>query len=80
MQLYIRALAASAGPRPVRELRDFQKIRLEPGESRDISFAISYAELGYYDTSGHWLVDPGKFQVWITNDSASGAPTDFSVE
>lgn len=80
VQLYIRALTASAGPRPVRELRNFQKVRLEPGESRDISFTISYPELGYYDTSGHWLVDPGKFQVWIAKDSASGAPADFSLE
>lgn len=80
VQLYIRALAASAGPRPVRELRGFQKVRLEPGESRDVSFTLSDAELGYYDTAGHWLVDPGKFEVWITKDSASGKPADFQVE
>jgi beta-glucosidase len=80
VQLYIRALAASAGPRPVRELRGFQKLHLEAGESRDVSFTLSNAELGYYDTTGHWLVDPGKFQVWITKDSASGKPAEFQVE
>jgi beta-glucosidase len=80
VQLYIRALAASAGPRPVRELKGFQKVRLEPGESRDVSFTISNSELGYYDSGGNWLVDPGKFQVWITKDSASGKPVDFRVE
>jgi beta-glucosidase len=79
-QLYIRALAASAGPRPVRELRGFQKVRLEPGESRDVYFTLSDTELGYYDATGHWLVDPGKFQVWITKDSASGKPADFQIE
>ena len=80
VQLYIRALAASTGPRPVRELKGFQKIHLEPGESRDVSFTISYPELGYYDAAGNWLVDPGKFQIWITKDSASGKPVDFQVE
>ncbi len=47
-QLYIRALAASAGPRPVRELKGFQKIRLQPGETRVVSFTLVRA--------GTWLL------------------------
>jgi beta-glucosidase len=78
-QLYIRAIAASAGPRPVRELKGFQKILLQPGESRDVSFTISGKELGYYDTEGNWLVDPGKYQLWIAKDSASGGPVEFQL-
>jgi beta-glucosidase len=78
-QLYIRDLAASAGPRPVRELKGFQKIQLSPGESRDVSFTLSGTELGYYDTKGNWLVEPGKYQLWIARDSASGAPADFQL-
>jgi len=80
VQLYIRDVAASAGPRPVRELKGFQKVQLNPGESRDVTFAISNKELGYYDSAGHWLVEPGKFQVWITRDSASGKPVDFQLD
>ena len=38
VQLYLRDLAASAGPRPVRELKGFQKVLLQPGESRDVTF------------------------------------------
>ena len=79
VQLYVRALAASAGPRPVRELQGFQKVRLQPGESRDVSFSISGRELGYYDTTGHWLVEPGKYQLWLAKDSASGQPVDFEL-
>ena len=79
VQLYIRDVAASAGPRPVRELKGFQKVLLQPGESRDVTFIISGRELGYYDTKGHWLVEPGKFQVWICRDSASGNPADFEL-
>jgi beta-glucosidase len=80
VQLYIRDVAATAGPRPVRELKGFQKIQLNPGESRDVSFNISNQELGYFDAAGHWLVEPGKFQVWISKDSASGKPADFKLE
>ena len=79
VQLYIRDIAASAGPRPVRELKGFQKILLQPGESRSVTFAISGRELGYYDTKGCWLVEPGKFQLWIAKDSASGGPVDFEL-
>jgi beta-glucosidase len=78
-QLYLRDLAASAGPRPVRELKGFQKVLLQPGESRDVTFTVSGRELGYYDTKGRWLVEPGKFQLWIAKDSASGEPVDFEL-
>ncbi len=79
VQLYVRALATSAGPRPVRELKGFQKVRLQPGESRDVSFTLSGRELGYYDTTSHWLVEPGKYQLWLAKDSASGQPVDFEL-
>jgi beta-glucosidase len=78
-QLYIRKLASSIGPRPVRELKGFQKILLKPGESRDVEFKISQRELGYYDNKGRWLVEPGKFQLWISKDSASGEPAGFEL-
>jgi len=79
-ELYLRALAASAGPRPVRELRGFQKILLQPGESRDMAFTLSANDLGYYDTKGNWLVEPGKYQLWLAKDSASGEPVEFELE
>ncbi len=78
-QLYIRAIAASAGPRPVRELKGFQKILLQPDESRDLTFTLSGKELGYYDAKGNWLVEPGKYQLWISKDSVSGEPAEFQV-
>ncbi len=78
-QLYIRDIAASAGPRPVRELKGFQKVELNPGQVRDVEFTISDRELGYYDAAGHWLVEPGKFQVWIAKDSAAGQPAEFDM-
>jgi len=79
VQLYIRALAASAGTRPVRELKGFQKILLQPGESHDVVFNLSVNDLGYYDTKGNWLVEPGKYQLWLAKDSASGEPAEFEL-
>ena len=79
-QLYLRALAATAGPRPVRELKGFQKILLQPGESRDVSFTLSAKQLGYYDVKGNWLVEPGEYQLWIAKDSASGEPAAFELK
>ncbi|HEU6448544.1 MAG TPA: glycoside hydrolase family 3 C-terminal domain-containing protein, partial [Verrucomicrobiae bacterium] len=78
-QLYIRDVAAEAGPQPVRELKGFQKIFLKPGETREVSFAISSAELGYYDVKGNWRVEPGKFEVWISKNSASGTSAEFEL-
>jgi beta-glucosidase len=79
-QLYLRALAASAGPRPVRELKGFQKVTLQPGETRLIQFDIPATDLGYFDTNGRWLVEPGNYQVWIAENSAAEEPADFALQ
>lgn len=79
-QLYLRAVAAAAGPRPVRELKGFQKVELAPGEVRDLKFTISDREIGYFDAHGEWRLEPGRFQLWIARDSELGAePVSFEV-
>jgi beta-glucosidase len=78
-ELFIRDLACSVGARPVRELKGFQKILLEPGESRDVAFTLPARDLGCYDTKGNWVVEPGKYQLWISKDSASGEPVEFEL-
>jgi beta-glucosidase len=78
-ELYLRDLACSAGPRPVRELKGFQKILLQPGESRTVGFTLPAHDLGCYDAKGKWIVEPGKYQLWITEDSASGKPAEFEL-
>jgi beta-glucosidase len=79
VQLYIRDLAGTAGPRPVRELKGFKRISLGAGESVDVDFAITDRDLGYYDSTGRWLVEPGRFEVWIAKDSASGEAVGFEL-
>src|SRR6185369_8416996 len=51
VQLYLRDVAATAGPRPVRELKGFQKVSLQPGEARDVEFKLSDRDLGYFDSA-----------------------------
>jgi len=80
VQLYIRALVTPTGARPVRELKGFQKIALAPGESRTATFTLTTKELGYYDAQGRWLVEPGKYQVWIAPNAEAGHAGDVVVE
>jgi beta-glucosidase len=76
-QLYIRDVAASAGPRPVRELERLPENSFAARRIARSEFKISAKELGYYDTKGNWLVEPGKYQLWLAKDSASGQPVGF---
>ena len=78
-ELYLRALAAAAGPRPVRELKGFKKILLQPGETKAVNFELTAKELGYYDAKGNLLVEPGEYQLWLAADSASGDPAAFQI-
>ena len=80
VQLYIRDMAALP-VRPMKELRGFERIHLEPGESREVSFTIDNEVLGYYKidiskgmseqqmTDANWKVDPGEFRIMIGHDS-----------
>jgi beta-glucosidase len=54
-------------------------VRLNPGESREIQFTMSDRDLGYYNAQGQWLVEPGKYHLWLTKDSASGEPLEFEL-
>lgn len=70
IQLYIRDLKSSL-PRPVKELKGFCKIELQPHETRQISFAITAEELSYFDDTKHlWIAEPGKFEALVAASSA----------
>jgi beta-glucosidase len=80
VQLYIRGLSFSAGSRPVRELKGFQKAQLAPGESRTLTFSLSDHELGYFDAKGNWLVELGKYQLWLARNATNGQPVEFQLK
>lgn len=62
VQLYIRDEYASV-TRPVKELRGFKKIWLDPGQSQTVSFTIDAQALSFYDVNMKWVVEPGDFAI-----------------
>ena len=69
VQLYISDLKSSL-PRPVKELKAFQKVFLQPGETRNVSLTITADALSYYDDGlQKWVVEPGAFNALIGSSS-----------
>lgn len=65
VQLYIGDKESSL-PRPLKELKGFSKVSLEPGETKVVSFSISKDALSFFDDTRHeWIAEPGKFEVFI---------------
>ncbi|CPR19188.1 beta-glucosidase BglX [Brenneria goodwinii] len=68
VQLYLHDVVASIS-RPVKELRGFQKVMLQPGESRTVSFPIEPDALKFYNARMQQVVEPGQYEVFIGLDS-----------
>ena len=65
VQLYVSDLKSSL-PRPVKELKGFQKVFLQPGQNRDITITLDRSALSYYDdTRQEWVCEPGDFEALI---------------
>jgi beta-glucosidase len=77
-QLYVQDRAGSV-TRPVRELKGFQRIHLEPGESREISFQLSADDLAFYGRDLQRRTEPGSFQAWIGGSSSADMRVDFAL-
>lgn len=69
VQVYIRDVAASV-TRPVRELKGFQRVTVEPGSKRRLEFVLGPEQLGFYNRELHFAVEPGEFKVMVGNSSA----------
>lgn len=69
IQLYISDLKSSL-PRPVKELKGFEKVYLEPGQTKDVSITVGREALSYYDdTLQDWVAEPGDFEALIGTSS-----------
>ena len=68
VQLYVRDEFASV-PRPVKELKGFKRIQLEPGETRSVVFDLSVDQLGFYDEDIQLVTEPGTIQVMVGSSS-----------
>ena len=66
--------------RPVRDLKGYQKVTLEPNEQKEVTFTLSLDDLKYYDNQEKLNVEKGEFKVWIGQNSAVGISAKFSYE
>jgi beta-glucosidase len=64
VQLYIRDEVSSV-TRPIRELKDFKRIALEPGETKHVSFTITPDKLSFFDINMKEVVEPGAFTIMV---------------
>ncbi|MBV9281601.1 MAG: glycoside hydrolase family 3 C-terminal domain-containing protein, partial [Chloroflexi bacterium] len=78
VQLYVRDLVASV-TRPVRELKAFERVALQPGERRTVRFEVPARELGFVGPDTRYVVEPGRFKVWVGPDSTGGLEGEFEV-
>ena len=78
IQMYIRDLVGSS-TRPVRELKGFEKILLQPGESRTVEFTVDVEMLKFYNADMQYVAEPGTFRVFIGPDSTTDNSAEFEL-
>jgi beta-glucosidase len=78
-QLYIHQRYGSAS-RPVRQLKGFERISLQPGETKTLKFPLGKDELKYWNPqTKQWIVEPSEFNVWAGEDSTASLHVDLKV-
>lgn len=79
VQLYIRDVVGSV-TRPVKELKRFEKIVLKPGESKQVTFTLTSADLSFYKRDMTYGTEPGKFIVFTGGNSRDTKSTEFELK
>jgi beta-glucosidase len=79
VQLYIHQQAGRAS-RPVRELKGFKRVTLQPGERRVVSFDLDEVSVQYWSAAAKdWVIDPGTFDLWVGASSNAAQHATFAV-
>jgi beta-glucosidase len=79
VQMYTRQMVGSIA-RPVKELKGFQQIVLEPGETKKVTFPISVDDLKFYNSDLKYVYERGAFKVFIGANSRDVKEADFTLE
>lgn len=77
VQLYIHDKVASR-TRPVRELKGFERVMLNPGQSRTVRLRLTRDDLRFWGKDD-WVVEPGQFDLWVATSSANGEKQTFEL-
>ncbi|MCE1254341.1 MAG: fibronectin type III-like domain-contianing protein, partial [Anaerolineae bacterium] len=78
VQLYVRDMVGQV-TRPVKELKDFQRVSLEAGETRQVVFQLAAVNLSFLDVNLKPIIEAGEFTLWVGPDSASGLSAPFEI-
>jgi beta-glucosidase len=78
VQLYIHDPVASIS-QPVRRLRGFERLTLNPGEARTVTFTLDKSDFGFYDNRGWFVVEPGQIDVYAGSSSSASLKQSFTV-
>jgi beta-glucosidase len=78
VQLYIRNTAASVS-QPVRELKGFARVALNPGETKHVEFPLGFDELNFYNAEIKRTVEPTTYKIWVGGSSLATAETSLTV-
>jgi beta-glucosidase len=79
VQLYIRQLVGSI-TRPVKELKAFEKIALEPGERKEVAFDLTWKDLAFYNAKNEFKAEPGEFFLFIGTNSFDVRKVSFTFK
>ena len=77
VQLYTRQLVGSI-TRPVKELKAFKKIGLEPGESFEVTFSLTWEDIAFYNSKKQFVTEPGAFNLFIGTSSQQAKAISFA--
>jgi beta-glucosidase len=78
VQLYIHDPVASIS-QPVRRLRGFERVTLNPGQSQTVTFTLDKSDFGFYDNRGRFVVEPGRIDVYAGSSSTAELTRSFTV-
>ncbi len=79
VQMYIHQKSGSDS-RPMRELKGFERVPLQPGETKTVTFDLRPEQLKYWSTSaGKWVQDAAAFDLWVGSDSQATLHAEFEV-
>jgi len=78
VQCYVRNQGASV-EQPVRSLKGFARVTLQPGESKQVSFNLGFPELSFYNVQSKAVIEPTHYTVWIGGSSLATDEASFDV-
>jgi beta-glucosidase len=78
VQLYVRDLVSSV-TRPVKELRGFERVSMDPGQTKTVEFTLGPEELSFLNRDWHKVVEPGEFDIMVGGNSVDVSTTKLSV-